>query len=137
METIRTYEARDLVDIKAMFRQRPFEGENFPTALNGGADGFLSMIQTDESNRAKIVMLARLSAEIVSFNDREWRGPGERLELGARLYRTLEKELLSRGISQAWVRVPTEIISSYGRRVKAAGFDLEEWPVYVKELTNG
>ena len=137
METIRVYEEKDLVGIKQMFEQRHFEGENFPTALNGGTAGFVSMVQTDENNRARIVMLARLSAEITSFNDPSWRGPGGRLDLGARLYRTLEKDLMNRGINQAWLRIPEEIAVSYGRRVRAAGFELEQWPCYVKELTNG
>jgi hypothetical protein len=134
METIRVYEERDLHDLKQMFKDRSFEGENFPTALNGGLSGFISLVQTDQDNRAKIVMMARLSAEIISFNDRHWKGPGDRLDLGARLYRLLEKDLLARGIGQAWVRIPMEIATSYGRRVRAAGFELEQWPVYTKEL---
>jgi len=137
METIRVYQHSDLSQLKRMFRKRPYEGENFPTALNNGSRGFVSLVQTDEDNEPKIVMLARLSAEITSFNDPDWRGPGDRLDLGARLYRVLEKDLLNLGINQAWVRIPEEIAVSYGRRVKAAGFELEQWPVYVKELQNG
>jgi len=135
METIRVYEARDLTDIKRMFEQRSYNGENFPFEITAG--GFVSMVQTDESNQAKIVMLARLSAEILSFNDPSWRGPADRLGLGARLYRTLEKDLINRGIQQTWIRIPEDIAVSYGRRVLAAGFEKEEWPVYVKELNNG
>jgi hypothetical protein len=95
------------------------------------------MVQTDDDDKAKIVMLARLSAEITSYNDPTWRGPGDRLDLGSRLYRLLEQSLKLRGINLAWVRVPPEIAVSYGRRVRAAGFEKEEWPVYVKELRNG
>lgn len=137
METIRTYKEQDLSELKKMFGQRHFQGENFPTALNQGTNGFVSIVQTDDNDQAKIVMLARLSAEITSFNDPTWRGPGDRLDLGSRLYRLLEQNLLLRGIHQAWVRVPEEIAISYGRRVRAAGFEKEEWPVYVKELRNG
>ena len=137
METIRVYQQSDLSELKRMFRKRPYEGENFPTALNNGSRGFVTLVQTDEENQAKIVMLARLSAEITSFNDPNWRGPGDRLDLGARLYRVLEKDLMNLGIHQAWVRIPTEIAVSYGRRVKAAGFEKEDWDCYVKELQNG
>jgi hypothetical protein len=137
MQTIRVYEERDLVELRKMFAQRHFEGENFPSALNNGNHGFISLVQTDENNRAKIVMMARLSAEIVSFNDRSWMGPGDRLEKGARLYRLLEQDLFNRGITQAWVRIPLEIATSYGRRVRAAGFEMERWPVYTKELSDG
>ena len=137
MEIIRTYKEQDLSDLKTMFRQRRFEGENFPTALNHGTNGFVSIVQTDDNDQAKIVMFARLSAEITSFNDPTWRGPGDRLDMGSRLYRLLEQSLLLRGIHQAWVRIPEEIAISYSRRVRAAGFEKEEWPVYVKELRNG
>lgn len=137
METIRVYEERDLTDIKQMFEARQYNGEQFPFELEDGMNGFVSMVQTDESNQAKIVMLARLSAEILSFNDPSWRGPADRLGLGARLYRLLEKDLVNRGIQQTWVRIPGDIAVSYGRRVRAAGFEKEEWPVYVKELQNG
>jgi hypothetical protein len=137
MEIIRTYKEQDLSDLKKMFRQSGFQGENFPTALNHGTNGFVSIVQTDNDDQAKIVMLARLSAEITLFNDPTWRGPGARLDLGSRLYRLLEQSLILRGIHQAWVRVPPEIAVSFGRRVRAAGFEKEEWPVYVKELQNG
>ena len=124
-------------NLKQMFQARRFEGENFPTALNQGTNGFVSLVQTDGDDQAKIVMLARLSAEITSFNDPEWRGPGDRLDMGSRLYKLLEQSLILRGIHQAWLRVPEEIAISYGRRVQAAGFEIEKWPVYVKELQNG
>lgn len=137
METIRTYKEQDLSNLKQMFQARRFEGENFPTALNQGTNGFVSLVQTDGDDQAKIVMLARLSAEITSFNDPEWRGPGDRLDMGSRLYKLLEQSLILRGIHQAWLRVPEEIAISYGRRVQAAGFEIEKWPVYVKELQNG
>jgi len=137
METIRTYKEQDLSDLKKMFGQHRFQGENFPTALNHGTNGFVSIVQTDDDDQAKIVMLARLSAEITLFNDPSWRGPGVRLDLGSRLYRLLEQSLILRGINQAWVRIPKEIAVSFGRRVRAAGFKKEEWPVYVKELQNG
>ncbi len=137
METIRTYKEQDLSELKQMFDARRYRGENFPTALSQGLNGFVSMVQTDENDQAKIVMLARLSAEITSFNDPAWLKPGDRLDKGARLYRLLEQYLLARGIHQTWLRVPEEIAVSYGRRVRAAGFEKEDWPVYVKELNNG
>lgn len=124
-------------DLKQMFEAMSFQGESFPYELEQGTNGFVSLIQTNDHNRAKIAMLARLSAEVLIFNDKAWLDPKARWEMGLRLYRILEKDLRRRGIAQVWGRIPEEIATAFGRRIRGEGFKREDFPVYVKELTNG
>jgi len=137
METIRTYKERDLPDLKQMFDAMSFQGENFPYEIVQGMNGFVSLIQTNDADKAKIAMLARLSAEILIFNDPAWLGPRGRWDKGIRLYRILEKDLRSRGIAQVWGRIPEEIAAGFGRRIRGIGFKREEFPVFVKEFNDG
>ena len=137
METIRTYKERDLSDLKQMFDAMSFQGENFPYEIVQGMNGFVSLIQTNDDDQAKIAMLARLSAEILIFNDPAWLGPRGRWDKGIRLYRILEKDLRSRGIAQVWGRIPEEIAAGFGRRIRGIGFKREEFPVFVKEFNDG
>ena len=137
METIRTYKERDLSDLKQMFDAMSFQGENFPYELVDGLNGFVSLIQTNDHDKAKIAMLARLSAEILIFNDPAWLGPKGRWDKGIRLYRILEKDLRTRGIAQVWGRIPEEIAAGFGRRIRDVGFKREDWPVFVKEFNDG
>jgi len=137
METIRTYKEKDLSDLKQMFDAMSFQGENFPYELTQGMNGFVSLIQTNEHDKAKIAMLARLSAEVLIFNDPAWLGPKGRWDKGARLYRILEKELRRRGVAQVWGRIPEEIAASFGRRIRDIGFKREDFPVFVKEFNDG
>jgi hypothetical protein len=137
METIRTYKERDLPDLKQMFDAMSFQGENFPYEIVQGMNGFVSLIQTNDDDQAKIAMLARLSAEILIFNDPAWLGPRGRWDKGIRLYRILEKDLRSRGIAQVWGRIPEEIAAGFGRRIRGIGFKREEFPVFVKEFNDG
>lgn len=134
METIRTYQEEDLSDLKQMFEAMSFQGENFPYELEQGMNGFVSLIQTNDHNRAKIAMLARLSAEILIFNDPAWLGPEGRWEKGLRLYKLLENDLRRRGVAQVWGRIPEEIAATFGRRIRELGFERENFPVFVKEL---
>ena len=137
METIRTYKERDLPDLKQMFDAMSFQGENFPYEIVQGMNGFVSLIQTNDDDQAKIAMLARLSAEILVFNDPAWLGPKGRWDKGLRLYRILERDLRSRGVAQVWGRIPEEIAASFGRRIRDIGFKREEFPVFVKEFNDG
>lgn len=137
METIRTYKEKDLSDLKQMFDAMSFQGENFPYELTQGMNGFVSLIQTNDDDKAKIAMLARLSAEVLIFNDPAWLGPQGRWDKGARLYRILEKELRRRGVAQVWGRIPEEIAASFGRRIRDIGFKREDFPVFVKEFNDG
>ena len=137
MERIRTYTEDDLSDLKKMFDAMSFQGENFPYELENGMNGFVSLIQTNDYDKAKIAVLARLSAEILIFNDPEWLGPKGRWEKGLRLYRLLENDLRRRGVAQVWGRIPEEILTSFGRRIREQGFKRENFPVFVKELNNG
>lgn len=137
METIRTYKEQDLSDLKQMFDAMSFQGENFPAELNNGMNGFVSLVQTNEHDKAKIAVLARLSAEILVFNDPAWLDPQGRWDMGSRLYGILERDLRRRGIAQAWGRIPEQIVSTFGRRILDHGFKREEFPVFVKELNDG
>jgi len=137
METIRTYKEKDLSDLRMMFEAMSFQGENFPGELTQGINGFVSLVQTNEHDKAKIAMLARLSAEILVFNDPGWLGPQGRWEKGSRLYRILERDLRRRGIAQVWGRIPEQIVSTFGRRILDHGFKREEFPVFVKEFNDG
>ena len=137
METIRTYKEKDLSDLKQMFDAMSFQGENFPYELTQGMNGFVSLIQTNEHDKAKIAMLARLSAEVLIFNDPAWQEPKGRWEKGSRLYRILERDLRRRGIAQVWGRIPEEITASFGRRIREIGFKREGFPVFVKEFNDG
>jgi len=126
-----------LPDLKQMFDAMSFQGENFPYEIVQGMNGFVSLIQTNDADKAKIAMLARLSAEILIFNDPAWLGPRGRWDKGIRLYRILEKDLRSRGIAQVWGRIPEEIAAGFGRRIRGIGFKREEFPVFVKEFNDG
>ncbi len=137
METIRTYKEKDLSDLRMMFEAMSFQGENFPGELTNGMNGFVSLVQTNEHDKAKIAMLARLSAEILIFNDPAWLGPQGRWDTGLRLYNLLERDLKSRGIAQVWGRIPEEIAAGFGRRIRDVGFKREEFPVFVKEFNDG
>lgn len=124
-------------DLKQMFDAMSFQGENFPYEIVQGMNGFVSLIQTNDDDQAKIAMLARLSAEILVFNDPAWLGPKGRWDKGLRLYRILERDLRSRGVAQVWGRIPEEIAASFGRRIRDIGFKREEFPVFVKEFNDG
>ncbi len=137
METIRTYKEKDLSDLRMMFEAMSFQGENFPGELTNGMNGFVSLVQTNEHDKAKIAILARLSAEILIFNDPAWLGPQGRWDKGSRLYRILERDLRRRGIAQVWGRIPEQIVSTFGRRILDHGFKREEFPVFVKEFNDG
>jgi hypothetical protein len=137
METIRTYKEQDLSDLKQMFDAKSYQGENFPGELAQGINGFVSLVQTNEFDKAKIAMLARLSAEILVFNDPAWLDPQGRWDMGSRLYGILERDLRRRGIAQVWGRIPEQIVSTFGRRILDHGFKREVFPVFVKEFNDG
>lgn len=97
---------------------------------------FLSkLVVEDESGRAVMASLARLTCEIYLLADPEAGTPRGRLSAIAALDRAGEEDLRSRGLDDAHAWLPPPVARRFGRRLEALGWIRDDaWTPYCRKF---
>ena len=97
---------------------------------------FLSkLVVEDESGRAVMASLARLTCEIYLLADPEAGTPRGRLSAIAALDRAGEEDLRSRGLDDAHAWLPPPVARRFGRRLEALGWIRDDaWTSYCRKF---
>jgi hypothetical protein len=97
---------------------------------------FLSkLVVEDESGRAVMASLARLTCEMYLLADPEAGSPRERYGRLLALHSGGERDLLARGLDDAHAWLPPPIAKRFGRRLAALGWIRDDaWTPYCRRL---
>jgi hypothetical protein len=97
---------------------------------------FLSkLVLEDDSGRAVMASLARLTCEMYLLADPEAGTPRERYTRLLALHRAGETDLLARGLGDAHAWLPPPIAKRFGRRLDSLGWIRDDaWTPYCRRL---
>jgi hypothetical protein len=122
-------------DLEALLRMHARQG--FEYAFPDISDPiFLSkLVVEDESGRAVMASLARLTCEMYLLADPQAGSPRERYARLLSLHNAGERDLLARGLDDAHAWVPPPIAKRFGRRLAALGWIRDDaWTPYCRRL---
>ncbi len=122
-------------DLEALLRIHARQG--FDYAFPDISDPiFLSkLVVEDESGRAVMASLARLTCEMYLLVDPEAGNPRERYGRFLALHSAGERDLLARGLDDAHAWLPPPIARRFGRRLAALGWIRDDaWTPYCRRL---
>jgi hypothetical protein len=122
-------------DLEALLRMHARQG--FDYAFPDISDPiFLSkLVVEDESGRAVMASLARLTCEMYLLADPEAGSPSERYGRLLALHSAGERDLLARGLDDAHAWLPPPIAKRFGRRLAALGWIRDDaWTPYCRRL---
>ena len=122
-------------DLDALLRMHARQG--FDYAFPDISDPiFLSkLVVEDESGRAVMASLARLTCEMYLLADPEAGSPRERFAGLLALHNAGERDLLARGLDDAHAWLPPPIAKRFGRRLAALGWVRDDaWTPYCRRL---
>ena len=142
---VREYTSADLDALRRMHARQGFDYA-FPDLAD---PIFISkLVVEDDSGRAVMASLARLTCEIYLLMDRS-NGPGRRSALGGdgagnpreryarllALHAAGERDLLARGLDDAHAWLPPPIARKFGRRLESLGWVRDDaWTPYCRRL---
>jgi hypothetical protein len=137
---VREYTEADLDALRRMHARQGFDYA-FPDIAD---PIFVSkLVVEDESGRAVMASLARLTCEMYLLVDREDHGgpgagkPHERYAHLLQLHRAGERDLLARGLDDAHAWLPPPIAKRFGRRLESLGWAPDDvWTPYCRRLKN-
>ena len=124
-------------DLDALRRMHALQG--FDYAFPDLSDPiFVSkLVVEDESGRAAMASLARLTCEIYLLADPGAGNPRERYARLVELHRAGERDLLARGLDDAHAWLPRPIAKRFGRRLAALGWVRDDaWTPYCRRLSD-
>lgn len=122
-------------DLEALLRMHARQG--FEYAFPDISDPiFLSkLVVEDESGRAVMASLARLTCEMYLLADPQAGSPRERYGRLLALHNAGERDLLARGLDDAHAWLPPPIAKRFGRRLAALGWIRDDaWTPYCRRL---
>jgi hypothetical protein len=131
---IREYSESDLDALRSMHARQGFEYP-FPDLAD---PIFVSkLVVEDESGRAVMTSLARLTCEMYLLADPGEGNPRERFDRLLALHAAGERDLLARGLDDAHAWLPPRIAARFGRRLQALGWIRDDaWTPYCRRLTD-
>jgi len=129
---IREYTESDLAALRAMHARQGFDYA-FPNLAD---PIFLSkLVVEDDSGRAVMASLARLTCEMYLLLDPGAGKPRERFERLLALHTAGGRDLLARGLDDAHAWLPPPIAKKFGRRLEALGWVRDDaWTPYCRRL---
>ena len=129
---VRQYKECDLDALRRMHAQQGFDYP-FPDVAD---PIFVSkLVVEDESGRAVMASLARLTCEMYLLADPEAAKPRDRFARLLALHDAGERDLLSRGLDDAHAWLPPRIAKKFGRRLQALGWIRDDaWTPYCRRF---
>jgi hypothetical protein len=129
---VRAYTESDLDALRAMHARQGFDYA-FPNLAD---PIFVSkLVVEDDSGRAVMASLARITCEMYLLADPEAGNPRERYARLLELHRAGEQDLLARGLDDAHAWLPPPIAKRFGRRLAALGWLRDDaWTPYCRRL---
>jgi hypothetical protein len=129
---VRQYKESDLVALRRMHAQQGFDYP-FPDLAD---PIFVSkLVVEDESGRAVMASLARLTCEMYLLADPEAAQPRDRFARLLALHDAGERDLLARGLDDAHAWLPPRIAKRFGRRLQALGWIRDDtWTPYCRHF---
>jgi hypothetical protein len=130
---IREYTESDLDALRAMHARQGFDYA-FPNLAD---PIFVSKLVVEEdSGRAVMASLARLTCEMYLLMDPGAGKPRERFAHLLALHHAGERDLISRGLDDAHAWLPPPIAKKFGRRLEALGWVRDDaWTPYCRRLS--
>ena len=131
---VREYTPADLDSLRRMHASQGFD---YPFPDLSDPIFISKLVVEDDSDRAVIASLARLTCEIYLLIDRESgeRNPRERWSQLLALHAAGERDLLARGLDDAHAWLPPQIARRFGRRLESLGWLRDDrWTPYCKIL---
>jgi hypothetical protein len=130
---IREYTQADLDALKRLHAR-----QGFAYAFPNLADPiFISkLVLEDDTGRAVMASLARLTCEIYLLADPAAGTPRDRYTRLLALHRAAERDAFARGLEDVHAWLPPPIAKRFGRRLEALGWVRDDaWTPYSKRLT--
>lgn len=129
---IRAYTESDLDALRAMHARQGFDYA-FPNLAD---PIFVSkLVVEDDSGRAVMASLARITCEMYLLADPGAGNPRERYARLLELHRAGEQDLIARGLDDAHAWLPPAIAKRFGRRLAALGWLRDDaWTPYCRRL---
>jgi uncharacterized protein involved in type VI secretion and phage assembly len=129
---VRQYKESDLDALRRMHAQQGFDYA-FPDLAD---PIFVSkLVVEDESGRAVMASLARLTCEMYLLADPEAAKPRDRFARLLALHDAGERDLLARSLDDAHAWLPPRIAKKFGRRLQALGWVRDDaWTPYCRRL---
>lgn len=129
---IRAYTESDLDALRRMHAQQGFDYA-FPDIAD---PIFISkLVVEDDSGRAVMASLARLTCEMYLLADPDAGSPRERYARLLALHSAGERDLRARGLDDAHAWLPPPIAKRFGRRLEALGWIRDDaWTPYCRRL---
>ncbi len=130
---IREYSESDLEALREIHARQGFDYP-FPDLAD---PIFVSrLVVEDETGRAVMASLARLTCEMYLLADPQAARPRERFARLLALHEAGRGDLLARGLDDAHAWLPPPIARRFGRRLQALGWIRDDaWTPYCRRLT--
>lgn len=131
---VRQYKESDLDALRCMHVRQGFDYA-FPDLAD---PIFVSkLVVEDESGRAVMASLARLTCEMYLLADPEAAQPRDRFARLLALHAAGERDLLARGFDDAHAWLPPPIAKRFGRRLQALGWVRDDaWTPYCRRFAH-
>ena len=129
---VREYTPADLDSLRRMHFRQGFDYE-FPDISD---PIFISkLVADDESGRAVMASLARLTCEIYLLVDPDAGSPRDRYSRIANLHQAAAADLTARGLDDAHAWLPPKVARRFGRRLEDFGWIRDDkWTPYCRRL---
>ncbi len=125
-------------DLDALMRMHTRQGFNYSFPDISDPIFLSKLVVEDESGRAVMASLARLTCEMYLLADPDAGSPAERYGRLLALHTAGEQDLRSRGLDDAHAWLPPPIAKRFGRRLAALGWIRDDdWTPYCRRLENG
>jgi hypothetical protein len=122
-------------DLDALLRMHARQGFDYAFPDISGPIFLSKLVVEDESGRAVMASLARLTCEMYLLADPDAGRPRERYARLLALHNTGERDLLARGLEDAHAWLPPPIAKRFGRRLAALGWVRDDaWTPYCRRL---
>lgn len=127
---VREYRPSDLPHIVALHKKQGF-GYTLPSVEVGMAAVF---VLVDEFDIPKRVLMARNTVELYLVGDDEFETPMWRHVGMLKLWETMRRALLRKGLDDCNLWLPPELEKTFKRRLKRAGFGKNLWSCFTRKL---
>jgi hypothetical protein len=122
-------------DLDALLRMHARQGFDYAFPDISDPIFFSKLVVEDDSGRAVMAWLARLTCEMYLLADPEAGSPRERYGRLLALHNAGERDLLARGLDDAHAWLPPPIAKRFGRRLAALGWIRDDaWTPYCRRL---
>jgi hypothetical protein len=127
--TVRPYRESDLAALKGIFEHDGFAFD-FPNL----SDPIFVRRLVSENGTVRGGLVAKITAEMFLFLDKQVGTPEERMWSFLELHETMRDELTRLGLADANLWLPPQLEKSFGKRLMRLGWEKALWPAYVFDL---